>query len=744
MLAAALLVSLLCASVDHFFPEPRLALGDLMIKLLPPRPMDSRIAMANLERWPMPRRELARTVTAVARLKPAVIALDVLLDDGRDLEEDQVLARVIGGAGNVVLPVEVKRTGAATRPISLLPAMQNAAAAVGSANFFLDTDGVVRRTPVNPSGEGALPSFPEATRRIFHERAKPGTDPPAGPIERLTIDWTTMVPNNHTLLSCDALLRTSAYAKGLEKLGTVRGRIVVIGYMGERSSSDAFRTPLSEGASDGVPGVLVHANALSNLLQGRGLKTLPAPIAWVLVLASALAGAALGRSGVALSRMAMLTALLILAGLAQYTALQQWRLVASAAPIGYAAIGSHLLTVLFTARVLQRMEFIRRVFSLFGIEDRGGIVTLNIISELRDDEEELRYVLQLIEGEGAGRSVSRFTSVADPEDRLEIAGKLEDALRGNDNLPPEAALQEIGDELTAVILGRELEVALTALEASHLHLELMPEDLTLPWEMARVEGQALAERLPMSRSLVLEGGLPRISTTQRNKGLNALLVANPLPLPPEWPELTAAQEEAATLERELEQLARTSGVPVKVELLCGEAATLDAVTQRLASGRFDLLHYSGHSLFQAGTPEEAGLLLAGGTLSPALLEEIGGTAPLPQVVFANACGTGRSPDPGETGPGYTSPLSLPWSFVSRGVRMYIGTLWSIETEAAVNFALGFSRSLLAGEPAGRALRQARSEAANYWMTHAGYVLYGDPRFQLRQQVGRGKTQGESR
>src|SRR6516164_10090585 len=84
---------------------------DLMMRARGPLPVPDDIAivaidepsMARFGRFPWSRQVMARTIDAIAADKPKVIAINVLFTDPTTQEDDDLLARSIGRAGNVVL-----------------------------------------------------------------------------------------------------------------------------------------------------------------------------------------------------------------------------------------------------------------------------------------------------------------------------------------------------------------------------------------------------------------------------------------------------------------------------------------------------------------------------------------------------------------------------------------------------------------------------------------------------------------
>ncbi len=172
------------------------------------------------------------------------------------------------------------------------------------------------------------------------------------------------------------------------------------------------------------------------------------------------------------------------------------------------------------------------------------------------------------------------------------------------------------------------------------------------------------------------------------------------------------------------------------------AVLLDALA-RILTGRYDVIHYSGHGTLVPERPELSGWLFADGILAARELVQL---RRAPWLVMANACWSAARPDADLTDAavptgqrGELAPL-LADEFLRVGVGHFIGTSWRIPDAPARRFAADFYRGLLGtaqttAVPAGQALRAARRElwrdlrtdespeVASAW---AAYQHYGDP------------------
>lgn len=105
-------------------------------------------SVSEIGRWPWSRRVHARLLDRLTAIGVRGVAFDVVLSepDDRDPEGDQLLARAIGRNGRVVMPVlpEQSREGGPIIEVLPLPAITQAAAALGHTDIALDRDGESR------------------------------------------------------------------------------------------------------------------------------------------------------------------------------------------------------------------------------------------------------------------------------------------------------------------------------------------------------------------------------------------------------------------------------------------------------------------------------------------------------------------------------------------------------------------------------------------------------------------------
>lgn len=283
----------------------------------------------------------------------------------------------------------------------------------------------------------------------------------------------------------------------------------------------------------------------------------------------------------------------------------------------------------------------------------------------------------------------------------EIAELLRSAYRG-ETAGALGKLRKAAKELYDMLMPREVKEELGRLEGGGLVLELDEELLPLPWELLYDGRRFLSRAFTVVRQINTGR---RLSGRPRRPGaegaLSMLVVADPDGTLPE------AAAEGGLVEEEVD------GWPerVRLDMLSGRVGLRDL---RRTLCDYDVLHYSGHGA--AG----GGWRLRDGVWGAAEVEEIAGEAPLPFLVFANACDSGLQ---GEN--------ALAGAFLHAGVSNFIGTMVEIpDARQSSLFALEVYRRLAQGAGSGEAVAAARSAVAEAFgeesLSWAAYLLYGTP------------------
>jgi hypothetical protein len=289
----------------------------------------------------------------------------------------------------------------------------------------------------------------------------------------------------------------------------------------------------------------------------------------------------------------------------------------------------------------------------------------------------------------------------------------------------------------------------------------------VPWEMIHDSSPGrlpLAVHRPLARQLRTAYS-PRVADSASREHLKALVIGDP------DDSLEYARAEA----KAVAEVLRQHGIEVFLrlgppdELRLGkygaDPADLFDVITLLQSGEFDLVHYSGHAMFNAEYPDQSGWVFDNDeVLTPSKLENVDRP---PRLIVANACisaalspgaaagvaaadvaANAPGPQPQPRRPGDARIVaSLADEFFRRGVADYIGTAWEVPELPAKMFAEKFYKALLgdAGGPGtngatlGKSVQEARKalyaergkwgEVGTVW---AAYQHYGDPTRTLRE------------
>jgi CHAT domain-containing protein/tetratricopeptide (TPR) repeat protein len=285
-----------------------------------------------------------------------------------------------------------------------------------------------------------------------------------------------------------------------------------------------------------------------------------------------------------------------------------------------------------------------------------------------------------------------------------------------------AVWQEIqvrGAALYQQLLSPGIQEALQRSTAADLFLYIDDALVQIPWELLCDGTAFLCRRFNMGRIVSTQQALVAAKPWLHGASLRMLIVANPTG------DLEAATQEGRTIRDEL----TTSAPRWRVDIGSPQMHVpylKDHMTQ------YDVLHYAGHADYHLQDPAQSGWRLTDGKLTAHDIVQIGHAAPMPALVFCNACESGQT-TAWEIRPGVSEGIyGLANAFLLAGAHHYIGTFWEIPDQASAAFASYFYQRLADGVGVGEALRYARQELAMRYgetsIVWASYVLYGDPTF----------------
>lgn len=280
-------------------------------------------------------------------------------------------------------------------------------------------------------------------------------------------------------------------------------------------------------------------------------------------------------------------------------------------------------------------------------------------------------------------------------------------------------LERIGGLIFSHLLTDLARKRLRTASSCSLYLRLDEQLIHLPWELCHDGNDFLATKFSVGRQVITGYPLPTPAPRREpREGLRVLLIVDPTET------LTEAVAEAEQLSTLLDE------VPgVEVTFLGGKGARKVPILAALQD--HDIVHFAGHSHYDAAIPSQSGWRLHEGILTAGELSKL--TYP-PLLVFSNSCQAGTTSEWSNHRHYEGQAFGIGSAFLLAGVRNYIGTFWVVHDEESVLFATAFYRGVVAGLNLGDALLNARHETIKQrgWerLSWASYMLYGDPAFPL--------------
>ncbi len=316
-----------------------------------------------------------------------------------------------------------------------------------------------------------------------------------------------------------------------------------------------------------------------------------------------------------------------------------------------------------------------------------------------------------VDGESERGAVRSYNEVSISPERLAEFGREVASFMDGDGAPSyRERVRESGEQLFRAALSELARQKLARTGLRFLTLSLDDSLVRVPWELMH-DGReffalrfalgrlvaARAEELPSAAGTSLAG--PALVVSDATGGLRA----------------AAGEGEAvAGLLRD--------GFRGEVRHVQGPVTRAAFLEQVPGCG---LLHFAGHAE-QPRDGRPGGLVFSDGLVTPAQLAATLGEK-VPLLVFANSCYTSSGKGFLDSS-GATSDLAS--KLLLRGVRHFLGPVWSVPDRDALEFALRFYERCLAGASFGESVRDAR---ISLWrgerrsIAFASYALYGEPR-----------------
>ena len=372
-----------------------------------------------------------------------------------------------------------------------------------------------------------------------------------------------------------------------------------------------------------------------------------------------------------------------------------------------------------------------------------SVTTLKCVRDEGESDAQLTYHFSIQGQFEFGRSAERKVKIA-PSDRNKILELFDGRYglgggRGTGQTLSAQELTDVGRRIFETFfdsdamadpgrVGHTFEQALSSIECHYLKIET--NDPEIPWELALLpgeSGESLGVRYATTTRIEAPVGLlhhlteqlqaqelastPEPTYDDQDRPLKILFVVDPS-LDASVVARYALHDIGESARGELGQILavlEARGLS-KPDLLEGREADFTGLAYKVSRNSYDILHFIGHSIFHPTDPVQRGLALADGLLTPKKIAEMFHDK-CPTVVFANSCVSGRTPVPiqheNDQRVGVAQATSLFAGFCEAGVKAYIGTLWSPNTETAASFAVDFYEHLLGDCTVGQALREAR-------------------------------------
>ena len=291
-------------------------------------------------------------------------------------------------------------------------------------------------------------------------------------------------------------------------------------------------------------------------------------------------------------------------------------------------------------------------------------------------------------------------------------------------------LKKSGQLLFDLLIPAQAAQKLNSTTAKTLILSIDDRLVQIPWELLFDGKHFLCRRFGMGRIVSTSQVPTALSKRSLGSPLKVLVLADPRR------DLHASYREGVAIRDLLDAERDNFEIDFK-------SYPIDIAFVKKNLRDYDIVHYAGHASYDPENPAESGWLLTDGRLKAREISAMGGTLPMPFLVFSNACQSGQSGE-WQIQQGYEQQIfGIANAHLMAGVQHYIGTFWEILDEPSSYFAKQFYSSLAQGEAVGEAVRGARERLIDDFgeetIVWASYMLYGDPTFRFTSRNDKPST-----
>jgi len=293
-------------------------------------------------------------------------------------------------------------------------------------------------------------------------------------------------------------------------------------------------------------------------------------------------------------------------------------------------------------------------------------------------------------------------------------------------------LRRVGCALFDHLFTNKVKRAIKNSSANFLVIAINEYLVHIPWELLHDGKEFLCIRFAMGRIVKTKQESLGGNYREINRPAKMLVIGDPAG------DLECAYKEGVGIRKALDQWKN------KVKIISKTGETEVSFVKRNIRD-YDIIHFAGHAKYDLNSPHMGGWILKDNIFTAKDIVSLGTTAPMPALVFSNACQSGKTQE-WEVKEGFEEEIyGLANAFLLSGVRNYIGTFWNVADDTCLEFAREFYRHIVEEKPIGEALRLSRLHLVHIKkkssLAWTSYMLYGDPTINIfaLEKAGKRKT-----